>query len=356
MADVDKDQKTHAPTAKKLEDARRRGEVATAGEVRHAIMLTGMYVVLGSLGLGAAQALMTLCTRLWGGADDIRITPQTGQQFAITLFGDLLAAIGPVLALLFGAALLIGFLQGKPTLAWARLKPRFSKLNPVAGLGRIFGAHGAVEFAKTVAKCVFVGGVALFVAWPYATGVEQLVGMEPIEIARTGAALVLVMLKPVLLLVGALAAFDFVYQHRAFIKKMRMTLQEIKDEHKDTDGDPKVKARQRQVGRQRARQRMMAAVPTASVIVTNPTHYAVALKYEHGAMRAPIVVAKGVDTLALKIREVATEAKVPIIEKRPLARALYASAEIDHPIPVEHYAAVAEIISYVMSLARQRAA
>lgn len=356
MAEVDKDQKTHAPTSKKLEDARQRGEVATAGEVRHAVMLTGMYVVMGSLGVQAARDLLTLSTRFWGHADDIRIDAAGGQQFAIGLFGDLFAAIGPVLALLFGCALLIGFLQGKPTLAWARIKPKFSKLNPIASLGRIFGTHGAVEFAKTLAKCVFVGGVALFVVSPYVQGVDQLVGMEPIDIARTGAELVVVMLKPVLLLVGALAAFDFVYQHRAFLKKMRMTLQEVKDEQKDTDGDPKVKARQRQVGRQRARQRMMAAVPTASVIVTNPTHYAVALKYEHGEMRAPIVVAKGVDAIALKIREVATEAKVPIIENRPLARALYASAEIDHPIPVEHYAAVAEIISYVMTLARQRAA
>lgn len=356
MADVDKDQKTEAPTSKKLEDARARGEVATAGEVRHAVMLTAMYVVMGGLGVGAARDLLTLSARFWGGADDIRIDPATGQQFAITLFGELAAALGPVFAVLFGAALLIGALQGRPTLAWARLKPRFSKLNPFASLARIFGTHGLIEFAKTLAKCVFVGGAALFGVWPYAAGVDQLVGMDPLEIARTGAALVIVMLKPVLLLVGALAAIDFVYQHRAFLKKMRMTLQEVKDEHKDTDGDPKVKARQRQVGRQRARQRMMAAVPEASVIVTNPTHFAVALKYEHGAMRAPIVVAKGVDTLALKIREVATEAKVPIVENRPLARALYASAEIDHPIPVEHYAAVAEIISYVMTLARQRAA
>lgn len=355
MAETDQDQKTQAPTAKKLDDARRRGEVATASEVRHAVMLTGMYVVMGAMGLAAANALLGLCARLWGGADDIRIDAAGGQRFAITLCGEILAAIGPVLALLFGFALLIGFVQGKPTLAWARLKPRFSKLNPFAGLGRIFGVSGLVEFAKTLAKCVVVSGVAATMVWPHVQGIDQLVGMAPIEIARAGAALVRVMLKPVLLLVATLAAIDFVYQHRSFLKKMRMTLQEVKDEHKDTDGDPKVKARQRQVGRQRARQRMMAAVPTASVIVTNPTHYAVALKYEHGAMRAPIVVAKGVDTLALKIREVAGAAKVPIVENRPLARALCASAEIDRPIPVEHYAAVAEIISFVLNLARQRA-
>lgn len=354
MAETDQDQKTQAPTPKKLEDARRRGEVANAGEVRHAIMLTALYVAMGSIGVATAQNLLRLATRLWGGTDDIRIDPAGGQRFAITLAGELAGAIGPLMVLLFGMALLIGVAPGKPTIAWARLKPRFSKLNPVSGLTRIFGPQGLVEFGKTLAKCLAVGGVAAIVVWPQMRGLDRLVGAAPLEIAGAGAALVLVMLKPVLFLVATLAAVDFVYQHRAFLKKMRMTLQEVKDEHKDTDGDPKVKARQRQIGRQRARQRMMAAVPTASVIVTNPTHFAVALRYEHGSMRAPVVVAKGVDSLALKIREVAGAAKVPIVQNRPLARALYASAEIDRPIPVEHYAAVAEIISFVLKLARQR--
>jgi len=138
------------------------------------------------------------------------------------------------------------------------------------------------------------------------------------------------------------------------MKRMRMSLQEIKDEHKESDGDPKIKAKIRQMQMQKAKRRMMAAVPKASVIITNPTHYAVALKYDHGAMAAPVVVAKGVDALALKIREVATASGVPIVENRPLARALYASADLDKPIPTEHYAAVAEVISYVLRLARQR--
>jgi flagellar biosynthetic protein FlhB len=134
---------------------------------------------------------------------------------------------------------------------------------------------------------------------------------------------------------------------------MKMSLQEIRDEHKQNEGDPKIKAKIRQIGMQRARRRMMAAVPDASVVITNPTHFAVALKYDHGRMNAPTVVAKGVDAVALRIREVATAANVPIVENRPLARALYASVEIDHPVPTEHYAAVAEIIGYVMGLARK---
>jgi flagellar biosynthetic protein FlhB len=162
------------------------------------------------------------------------------------------------------------------------------------------------------------------------------------------------MLKAVALLVGALALFDWVYQRRTYLSRMRMSLQEVKDEHKDSEGDPHVKARIRAIGAERARRRMMSAVPTASVIITNPTHYAVALKYDHGKMAAPVVVAKGADAVALKIRELAMAAKVPILESPPLARALFASAEIDRPIPTEHYKAVAEIIGYVMRLANAR--
>jgi flagellar biosynthetic protein FlhB len=151
-----------------------------------------------------------------------------------------------------------------------------------------------------------------------------------------------------------LALFDLIYQRRSWFNKLKMSLQELKDEYKDSEGDPKIKAKIRQIAMQRARRRMMSAVPTASVIITNPTHYAIALSYEHGRMGAPVVVAKGVDAVALRIREIATKAGVPIVENRPLARALYAAVEIEHPIPAEHYAAVAEIIGYVMRIAKAR--
>ncbi len=162
------------------------------------------------------------------------------------------------------------------------------------------------------------------------------------------------LIRSVAILVGAIALFDFVWQRRSWMGKMRMSLQEIKDEHKQQEGDPKIKAKIRAIGMQRARRRMMAAVPGASVVITNPTHYAVALRYDHGKGAAPIVVAKGTDAVALRIREVATAAGVPLVENRPLARALHASAEIDRAIPAEHYAAVAEVIGYVLRLARER--
>ena len=200
----------------------------------------------------------------------------------------------------------------------------------------LYGLSALLCLAAVFAK-LFYGGFAL----PFALLVPAFIF------------LVVAMLKAVAALVGALALFDFVHQRRSWLARMRMSLQEIKDEHKQSEGDPKIKAKIRAIGIQRSRRRMMAAVPTASVIVTNPTHYAVALKYDHGRMGAPVVVAKGVDAIALKIREVAGAAGVPIVENRALARGLYASVEIDRPIPSEHYTAVAEIIGYVMRLAKR---
>lgn len=353
MSDApDKDQKTQEPTQKKLDDARKKGDVATSPEARHAVMFLAMIFVCGSLGVTAFTRLARMFVGLWGGADSFAMEPDGAQSFATGLFGEIGSTMAPLFGTLLLFAILIPFLQGRPALSWSRLAPKWSKLSPVAGLGRMFGVRSLVEFLKTLAKFALVTTVAVVVVWPKAVAIEETIGMEPVAIAKTAGALVMMMLKAVALLVGALALFDWLYQRRSFLSRMRMTLQEVKDEHKDAEGDPHVKARIRQIGAQRARGRMMSAVPTASVIITNPTHYAIALKYDHGKMAAPLVVAKGVDAVALRIREIATENKVPIVENRPLARALFASAEIDRPIPTEHYKAVAEIIGYVMRLAK----
>jgi flagellar biosynthetic protein FlhB len=230
-----------------------------------------------------------------------------------------------------------------------------SKLSPFAGFKRIFGGRAMIEFLKTLAKFAMVASVAVMIIRPRVLALDLLVGAEPGAIGAAAGEIVRQLIQAVAILVGALAAFDFIYQRRSFLARMRMSLQEVKDEHKQSEGDPKIKAKIRYIGIQRARRRMMQAVPTASVIVTNPTHYAVALKYDHGAMAAPIVVAKGMDEVALRIREVAKAAGIPIVESPPLARALYASAALDKPIPTEHFKAVAEIIGYVMRLTRRRA-
>ena len=350
----DKDQKTQEPTQKKLEDARKKGDVASAPEVRHAMMFLAMVLACGVLGTSAVSGLGRMFVRLWGGADGFSMEPQGMQALTAGVLLQLGSTLWPMLGVLFVFAVLIPFVQGRPTLSWSRLKPKWSKLSPIAGFGRLFGLRGLVEFLKTVAKFALVITVAILVVWPKAVGVDQLIGMEPTAIVSTAAALAMRMLKAVALLVGALALFDWFYQRRSFLTRMRMSLQEVKDEHKQAEGDPHLKARVRSIAMERSRRRMMAAVPTASVIITNPTHYAVALKYEHGEMAAPVVVAKGVDAVALRIREIGTDANVPIVESPPLARALFASAELDRPIPIEHYKAVAEIIGYVMRLAKER--
>jgi len=352
---ADKDQKTQEPTEKKLTDARAKGDIATSTEMRHAVMFVAAIVVAGGMGTWTLAQLGSLLVRLWGSADDYALESDGAQAFATGVSLAVLQAMTPILALLFGFALLILFVQGRPTVSWSRVAPKFSKVSPIAGFGRMLGKRGLIEFAKTLAKFVMVITIAVMVVKPRIVALDQLIGAEPLTIAAVASEIVRSMITSVAMLVGALAVFDFIYQRRAFLTRMKMSLQEVKDEHKQSEGDPKIKAKIRAIGIQRARRRMMAAVPTASVIVTNPTHYAVALKYEHGAMAAPVVVAKGMDEIALRIRDVAKAAGVPIVESPPLARALYASAMIDRPIPTEHFKAVAEIIGYVMRLAKRRA-
>jgi flagellar biosynthetic protein FlhB len=353
MADTDQDQKTEQPTSKRLEKAREKGEVPISPEVRHATMFVGAMIVTGGMGAWTLSRLGTMLVRLWGSADDYRLDPDGAQNLATGIARQFGLAMAPLAALLVGCALLTFVLQGPPTLSWARLAPKWSKLSPFSGLGRTLSVRSLIEFAKTLAKFTVIMTVAVLILRPRLVGLDQLVGASPGMIGRTAATLTYQIVKVVGILVILLAVADFVYQHRSFMKRMRMTRQEVKDEHKEADGDPKIKARIRTIGMQRARRRMMAAVPTASVVITNPTHYAVALKYDHGEMAAPVVVAKGADAIALKIREVATQAGVPIVENPPLARALYASVEVDRTIPIEHYTAVAEVISFVMRLARR---
>ncbi len=353
MSEPDKDQKTHEPTEKRLEDARAKGEVANAPEMRHAAMFIAALIVMGGLGSVAFAKLGNLLARLWGSAESFRLDATGAQSLMTGITWRFALDFMPLLMVLFGFALLIPFLQGRPTISWSRVAPKWSKISPISGFKRLLGMRAIVEFLKTLAKFLAIVIVALIIVWPKATALDQLIGSGPERIVQVAGEIVYQMVKAITILVLIIAAADFFYQRRAFLQRMRMTFQELKDEIKQSEGDPYIKARVRSIQMQRAKRRMMAAVPTASVIVTNPTHYAVALKYEHGQMDAPQVVAKGVDAVALRIREVATEARVPIVENRALARALYASAEIDHPIPVEHYAAVAEVIGYVMRLAKQ---
>jgi flagellar biosynthetic protein FlhB len=234
------------------------------------------------------------------------------------------------------------------------LEPNFSKLNPINGLKRMFSMQSVIELFKSLFKLLLLGGTAYFV----------LMGLAKESLQFSGASLVKVMpflydqfsflLKMLLLVFLVIAAFDLFWTRFQYFRKLRMTKTEVKDEYKQSEGDPMIKSRLRQIRMERSRKRMMAQVPKADVIITNPTHYAVALKYDALKMRAPKVIAKGINLVALRIRDIAEENKIPILSNPPLARTLHSSVEVDEEIHIEHYKAVAEIISYVYNLKRKK--
>jgi flagellar biosynthetic protein FlhB len=229
------------------------------------------------------------------------------------------------------------------------ISPKLSKISPMAGLQRLFSKQSLANFAKGIVKMVLVGVVLTALMWPDRLRFEGLVSTDPAALLPFTKVLALKLMGAVVAMLALVAAADYLFQYRTWYERQKMSLQELKEEFKNTEGDPHIKGRLRQLRQVRMKKRMMQAVPKASVIITNPTHYAVALQYERG-MEAPICVAKGMDALALKIREVATEHSIPIVENPPLARALHATVEVDDPIPPEHYKAVAEVIGYVMKL------
>jgi flagellar biosynthetic protein FlhB len=231
------------------------------------------------------------------------------------------------------------------------LKPKFSKISPLAGLKRLFSRQAIANFVKGLIKLAVLGSVMVALLWPQRHRLEALVSTDILGTLLLTRSLSLDLLGAVVAILFLVAAADYLFQYRQWFERQKMSLREMKDEFKQTEGDPQVKGKIRQLRQARARRRMMAAVPKASVIITNPTHYAIALQYDRG-MNAPVCLAKGTDLVALKIRELAAKHSIPIVENPPLARALHATVEIDEEIPTEHYKAVAEIIGYVMKLRR----
>jgi flagellar biosynthetic protein FlhB len=235
-----------------------------------------------------------------------------------------------------------------------RLKPDPGRLSPAEGFKRLFGVDGQVMFLKSALKIALVSVVAWFSLKPHLRQFELLPALDLMALLPLAGEIIKAMFFGVLVLLGLGAGLDWFWQRHRFLERMKMTKEEQKEDFKQSEGDPHIKARLRQIRIERSRRRMMQDVPGATVVVVNPTHYAVALRYEVGSTPAPLCVAKGVDSLALRIREVAEAHKVPVIEDPPLARALYAAVEIDETIPREHFEAVAKIIGFVMQAAKRR--
>lgn len=346
----DDSQKTEEPTQKRLEDARKKGQVASSREVNHWFMILGGTVAVMALAPAASRDLRALLARFVELPH--AIPADAGNLRAV--FGELLATVGlvmlPVFLLLVVAAVGAALAQNGVAVSAENIRPQLDRISLGSGVRRLFSLKALAEFGKGLAKLVIVGAVAFAVLWPELALIERLPSMAVDESTALMWRLSIRLLIAVLSIVTLIAGADFLFQKFQFLHQMRMSRQDIRDEMKQSEGDPQVKGRLRQIRRERAQRRMMQAVPTASVVVTNPTHFAVALKYELDAMAAPLVVAKGTDLVALKIREIAEAHGVPVMENPPLARALHAGVEIGEEIPVEHYKAVAEIIGYVMRL------
>jgi flagellar biosynthesis protein FlhB len=266
-----------------------------------------------------------------------------------TLVMDVVGAFGTPLLLLCVAAIAGNFVQRRFVFSTEPIKPQLSRISPSAGFGRLFSGQALANFAKGLVKLGIVGSVMVALLWPQRRMLDGLVSADPMLILPLTRSLATKMLGAVVAILAIVATADYLFQYRQWYERQKMSLRDMKEEFRQTEGDPAVKGKLRQLRNTRMRKRIMAAVPKASVVITNPTHFAVALRYERG-MNAPVCVAKGVDLIARKIREVAEQHDIPVVENPPLARALHGTVEMDQEIPPEHYRAVAEIIGYIMRL------
>jgi flagellar biosynthesis protein FlhB len=346
----DDSQKTEEPTAKRLSDALEKGDIIKSQEIVNWMTIAAGALLLMMLAGPVARQIAVLVRTFLERPESFDFAPASLLQIS----GALLGHVGVILALpallLVGAGLAGHMIQHRPMLTPEKLIPKLDKLSPLAGMKRLFGRQAIGNLLKGLAKLLLVGTAAFAVLWPQRVKLGVLVTADPAVLLPAALSLSVKVLGTALAILGVVAALDYIFQRRAFYRRNRMTKQELKDEFRQSEGDPLVKGKIKQIRTERAKRRMMAQVPTATVVVTNPTHYAVALKYEQGAMAAPVCVAKGTDKVALKIREIAEEHKVPVVEDPPLARALFAAVELDAEIPAEHYKAVAGVIGYVLRL------
>lgn len=356
MADESSEDKSEEPTSKRLDDARKEGNIAQTMEVRALASLVAGLILVGLLLPIMARDLKTLLLPFIERPHTIMVDPGGLRQLSIelALASARIMAWPLVLVVVFGLGM--SLIQSKGFM-WVpkKIMPSLDKISPLKGLQRLFSPNQLVELAKALLKVMLIGGLLFWVSWRHRAEFQNLATLEIEDLLGYLRDHVYFLVLVTLLSVIAIAIADYLFQHHRWKEKMKMSKQEVKDEHKQSEGDPQVKARIRSLRMSRARKRMMSAVPSADVVVTNPTHYAVALKYDQETMNAPTLVAKGADLIAKRIRDLATENEVPIVENPPLARALYATVELDQEVPPDHYKAVAEVIGYVMRLKGNRA-
>lgn len=346
----DDSSKTEEPSQHKLNEARKKGQIPSSREVNHFFMLLAFAFVVVGLGPSLSEETTFLLAPFITHPDTLEVS---GLAFEIQM-QELMINVGILLLLpmflFIIAAITPNIVQNKLVISTEQIKIKFEKISPLAGLKRLLGLRAIVEFIKNLLKITFVGIVCILVILPFTDHFALLLNtslQEALQFARMLTQRVLIAAICILFL---LAIVDFLYQRFIHLKKLRMTKQEVKDEYKQQEGDPHIKAKIKQIRRDRARKNMMANVPKADVIITNPTHYAIALEYDPASMKAPKLTAKGTDLVAKRIREAAEKHKVPIIRNPPLARILYDTTDVDEEVPYEHYQAVAKVIGYVYKL------
>lgn len=343
-------EKTEPATPKKKRDARQKGQVAKSMELPGAFVLLFTFMAFLLFGGFIKERFFQLFSMVFHDFMLMNVTVPNISGLLGTVIIDALIMLSPVLIFAVVMAIVGNYLQVGFLLTGDPLKMKLNKLNPVEGFKRIFGLRSLIEFGKSVFKMTAIGLVVYFILWGEK---ERLLTLSRFPLTETlsyvsGLVIKIGIIIAIILLV--LAVFDYMYQRYEHAKGLRMSKQDIKDEFKKSEGDPQIKARIKEKQRRMAMQRMMQEVPKADVIITNPTHYAVALKYESGNMEAPKILAKGADFVALKIREKAKEHGIVIMENKPLARALYDRVDINESIPGDLFQAVAEILAYVYKL------
>jgi flagellar biosynthetic protein FlhB len=354
--DEDKADKTEQPTQRKLEDARKKGEAPRSQEVAGWFILAAALLLLAGASGPAARSASDWLRIFLEQPHLISAESGAAQRLLASIGWRVTGSLGLVFLVLTAAALAGHLVQAAPVFAIDKIQPKLSKISPMEGLKRLFGAQAWVNFFKGVAKLTIVSVACFMALWPRRDLLLALPNLDLAALLGVAREASIALMIAALIAYAMIAVLDYAWQRHSFLDRMKMSRRELKDEMKNTEGDPHVRAKLRQIRMERGRRRMLARVPEATVVITNPTHYAIALRYERGETAAPICVAKGVDEVAARIREIAKAANVPFVEDPPLARALHAAAELDQPIPEVHYQAVAKIIGHILALSQRRAA
>jgi Flagellar biosynthesis pathway, component FlhB len=343
--------KTEQPTDKRIREAYKKGNVPQSREAGNFTAILALVVLVSGILPATAQGVGRALIPFLEQPNDIPISG-FGDALAVAWWtaGTVGTAFAACAAAIFACGILSAVTQGRFTVSADRIMPKGHKISPMSGVKRLVSKGNLVEFLKGVAKIGAVIAVAALVLWPHFGQSDRMVGLPPQTLFAAAGSIASKLLYSLAAIALALAAVDRVWKKREWTSKLKMTKQEVKEEHKQNDGDPAVKARRRDRARMISRRRTIAQVPTATFVLANPTHYSVAVRYVHGQMDAPVCVAKGMDSTALRIRAIAEAKGIPVIENPPLARALHASCEEGLMIPEEHFEAVARVVTFVQAL------